>query len=119
MNQFEQQLLSIKPLKVSSSEGYEVRHIEKSSMNGFFGYALQNKVFIANNLSKRVSIFVIKHEIYHLKDRRSDSDWVGSETRANLNTGLHDPLGLLATVKASLTRQRVGKYLRLLYHSRN
>ena len=83
-------------------------------MKGFFGYAFHDTIFIRADLPQRVRSFVLSHEKYHLMDKRKWWGWVGAELRANLSCGFRDPIGLLATVSASITRSRLKTYLRLL-----
>lgn len=116
MTDYESNLLASKPTKIDNRGGYEIRYLLAEEMEDFFGYALQEKVFVRNNLSKNVERFVICHEISHLKDGSHWLGWVGSEMRANVAAGVREPLGFLLTVRSSLNRRRLAKYWNLLTH---
>lgn len=113
MNQFEKSLLKTPPIKSSSIDGREVLYQSPKTLDGFFGYALDGRVFIRSNPPRRVEKFVINHEIYHLNDRSKYLGWFGAELRANLYCGLRDPIGLILTSKESMNRDRLTKYWNL------
>jgi hypothetical protein len=114
MNAFEKRLLKTKPLKTGQFQGSEVRHMPSSVMGEFFGYAFQDKIFVRNELSKRVQRFVISHERYHLVDRQKWLGWFGAELRANIYCGLQDPIGLMATITAKPRIRRFVFYAQLV-----
>jgi hypothetical protein len=115
MIEFEQRLLEARPRKLLTADGYEIKYMQLDVMGEFFGYALQNKVYVREGLSDRVEQFVVAHEMYHLKDTSKWLGWFGAETRANIACGLHDPRGLIATIRASLNKRRLTTYLRLFF----
>lgn len=117
MTDYEDGLLASTPTKICNRHGYEIRYLAMDEMKDFFGYALQEKVYIRNNLSTKVESFVIYHEIYHLKDGSHWFGWVGSETRANIAAGVREPMGFFLTILNSLNRRRLSKYWDLLTHS--
>lgn len=114
MNTFERRLLQMKPLKWGEYQGYEVRYMKSDAMDSFFGYAFDNKIFVQGKLSERVQEFVISHEQYHLTDKHRWWGWAGAELRANAVCALRNPIGFLATVRASMTRSRITTYLSLV-----
>ena len=88
--------------------------MNSDAMGEYFGYALNDKIFVRYMLSERVQAFVISHERHHLLDRHKWWGWFGAELRANTICGLRNPIGFLATVKASITRSRIETYLKLM-----
>lgn len=114
MNTFERKLLKTRPVKTGQFHGSEVRYMSSSVMNEFFGYAFQDKIFVRNELSKRVQAFVISHEGYHLADSHEWLGWFGAEIRANIYCGLRDPIGLIATATAKPRIRRLGLYAQLI-----
>ena len=68
-------------------------------------------VVIRDDLSPRIKRFLIWHEFYHLIDIWEWWGALGREIRANFVAALHEPIGFLATVVASLNRERVRFYI--------
>lgn len=114
MNLFERKLLQSTPVKLGEYKGFEIRYMNSDVMGEYFGYALNDKIFVRYMLSERVQAFVISHEKHHLVDRYKWLGWFGAELRANTICGLKNPVGFLATVKASMTRSRIETYLKLM-----
>lgn len=114
MNRFEKNLLHTDPEEVKTYNGFEVRYMDPNAMGSFFGYALKDTIFVSKVLSKRVEAFVVCHEKYHLTDKSKWLGWFGAELRANVCCGVKDPLGLTATVLASLSIKRLKLYLKLI-----
>lgn len=88
----------------------QVLYVPKESLAPAFGTSFLDYVKIRSDLSPRVKRFVRSHELYHVKDRSNAGGWMGREIRANLIPGLTDPVGLLATIKASLSPERLKFY---------
>ena len=114
VNAFEKQLLETKPIQTEIRDAQVIRFMPKGVMQDLFGYAFNETVFIRAGLPGRVTNFVIAHEKFHLRDTSEWLGWFGSETRANISCGLRDPRGLLATIKASLSKKRLKKYYTLV-----
>ncbi|OGZ96012.1 MAG: hypothetical protein A2847_00095 [Candidatus Sungbacteria bacterium RIFCSPHIGHO2_01_FULL_50_25] len=103
---------------VVDGKTYIVEYVEKSVIAPAFGYAvflaegagITGKTIIRNDLSLRVRNFVRAHELYHLRDKATWGGWIGREIRANIASGFRDPLGLLATIGASLSGERLNFY---------
>lgn len=116
MNMFEKLLISEKPLSVINRVEYRIVYIQPKIMdvNNSFGYFIGTDIFVHAGLPEKVQQFVIKHEVYHLKDKHLWWGWVGRELRANAVCGVKDPLGLLATITASLNRNRINAYWKTL-----
>ena len=123
MNWFQKKLTEATPLKkvTVNSRGFKyiVYFIEPSIMEQArsFGHIVGKDIYIRADLSKRVERFVIQHEVYHLKDTRTWLGWVGKETRANVVCGMRDPVGFIATAKASLSKPRLSAYWNTLVHA--
>lgn len=75
-----------------------------------FGSASGEVAEVREDLSPKVRKFVKSHELYHLTDKAKWGGWLGREIRANVVCGAKDPVGLLATTKASLARDRLKYY---------
>jgi len=122
MNWFQKKLTEAIPLRkdtiTSSEHKYTVYFIEPSIMelNQSFGHIVGTDIYIRADLQKRVERFVISHEIYHLNDAHTWLGWIGKEMRANIVCGISDPIGLVATIKASLTKPRLKSYWNSLVH---
>lgn len=120
MNWFEELLIGARPLsrkqRLVRGVKYTINFMPSSVMRQghSFGYALNGQIFVKADLSKRVQNFVINHEAYHLQDKQTWLGWIGGEARANAVVGLTNPIGLLATIIASLTPSRIMAYLRAL-----
>jgi len=90
-----------------------VEYIPKEQIAPAFGYAMQkeNKAFVREDLPLSIKRFVRSHELYHLQDQPNRGGWIWSEVRANLIPGLRDPIGLIETIIATLTKERLRFYL--------
>jgi hypothetical protein len=120
MNWFEKALLAAKPVKQEQvtirGRTYLVHYIEAAVMEraSSFGCAYRSTIFIRVGLPERVRRFVVQHEAYHITDQHHWLGWFGSELRANTVCGVRNPIGLLATIRASLTAPRLKAYGRAL-----
>ena len=123
MNWFQQKLVAATPLRrkivVVKMKQYKVYFIEPALMEEAqsFGHVVGEDIYLRADLPKRVERFVIQHEIYHLNDRRTWLGWIGRETRANIMCGAKNPFGLIATIRASLTKPRLNTYWNALMHN--
>jgi len=93
------------------NEPYSVKYVPKETCAPAFGYAKGNQAVVKEDLRPRVKRFVTAHELYHLKDKSTWGGWLGKEVRANTVVGLRDPIGLLATIAASLNKERLKFYI--------
>lgn len=84
--------------------------VQKEDIAPAFGYAQKNCVTVRDDLSPRVTRFVIAHEKFHVKDRSTWGGWWGREIRANIWCSAKDPIGFMATVCASCTKERLQFY---------
>jgi hypothetical protein len=122
MNWFQKRLTEATPLKsvtlTSRGRQYKIYFINPAVMelNQSFGHIVGRDIYIRSDLPKSVERFVIHHEVYHLNDTHTWLGWIGKETRANLVCGINDPIGLIATIKASLTKLRLKAYWNVLIH---
>ncbi len=82
---------------------YTVEYVPKEKIYPAFGYGGGDRVVVRQDLSPRVKMFVRAHELYHCQDRATWGGWLGREIRANVAPGLKDPIGLLATVWATIS----------------
>lgn len=82
---------------------YTVEYVPKETIYPAFGYGGGDRAGVRQDLPPRVRKFVKAHELYHCTDQASWGGTLGSELRANLIPGLRDPVGLLATVWATIT----------------
>jgi hypothetical protein len=90
-----------------------VEFVSKESIYPAFGYGGGNEVAVREDLSPRVKRFVKSHELYHCIDKAEWGGWIGREIRANIIPGLKDPIGLMATVWASISDiDRIKFYLK-------
>lgn len=123
MNWFQKKLTEATPLKnvtlTSRGGRYKIYFIDPAVMelNQSFGHIVGKDIYIRSDLPKCVERFVIHHEVYHLNDTHTWLGWMGKETRANLVCGINDPIGLIATIKASLTKSRLKAYWNTFIHS--
>ena len=87
-----------------------------------FGFARGNQTFVNENLPKRVRDFVQKHEDYHIYDHaeypNASNSFLRREIPANFFPAIKDPIGLLSTVKHSLTPERLNFYKNRLLNNR-
>jgi hypothetical protein len=93
------------------SSSYTVKFLPKSSIAPAFGHASKNEVIVRQDLRPRVKKFVTAHELHHLNDKANWGSWVGKEIRTNLVCGIKDPVGTIATIAASLNRERLNFYI--------
>lgn len=107
--------LKTEKVQIDNQE-YTVEYVPKEKIYPSFGYAVGNSAKVREDLSPRVKRFVKAHELYHCRDKATWGGWIGREIRANIIPGLKDPLGLLATIKASLTKDRINLYLQRFKH---
>jgi hypothetical protein len=90
-----------------------VEYVSKNSIYPAFGYGGGNKAIIREDLPPRISRFVTAHEIYHCTDKAKWGGWVGREIRANIIPGIKDPIGLMATIWATVSDvDRIKFYLK-------
>lgn len=82
---------------------FTIYYLPKELVAPAFGAAGGRKAVVRNDLPPRVRRFVRSHELYHLKDKVNWGGWIGSEIRANVIPGLKDPIGLIATIWATIT----------------
>jgi len=96
----------------SDGKEYYVRYAPAEEMGPYFGYAGYNWAVVRKDLPARIKKFVRAHELYHCKDTKKWGGEVGREIRANLYPGLKDPIGLAATIFATLRdKERRKMYL--------
>ncbi len=67
---------------------------------------------VRDDLPPRIKRFIIQYELYHLTDIWEWWGVLGSEIRANFTAAIKEPIGFLATVVASLNRERIMFYIR-------
>ncbi len=99
---------------------YQVDEVDRSQLGSGFGkaYVGTNHCEVRSDLTQRVKNFVREHELYHLQDPWKWGGWIGREIRANVVPGLKDPLGLAATISASLSPERLAYYWQRLREGR-
>lgn len=90
-------------MEIIDAQPYFVQYVPKEEIWPAFGYAGRNTAVVREDLPPLVKRFVTAHELYHLSDKGKFGGWVGSEIRANLIPGLKDPIGLAATIWATIT----------------
>lgn len=92
---------------------YKVFFVERSKLAPCFGKAYSiGYALVREDLSPAIKRFVISHELYHLGDTHTWWGVFGRELRANLIPGFKDPIGLFATVWATISsRERMELYL--------
>lgn len=90
-----------------------VKYVAKEAIYPAFGYGGNNRAFVREDLSPKVKKFVTAHEVYHCIDKAKWGGWVGREIRANVVPGLKDPIGLVATIWATISNvDRIKFYLK-------
>lgn len=82
---------------------YTVNYVSKNEIYPAFGLSRGATARVREDLPPRIKNFVKTHELYHCRDRAKWGGWLGRELRANLIPGLKDPIGLLATVWATIS----------------
>lgn len=123
MNWFEKKLLVNPPIsyKTMTLKGrrYKVYFMKPALMEEIqsFGHIVGKSIYIKAGLPEKVERFVIQHEIYHLNDEHTWLGWLGKELRANVICGMKNPVGLVATIRASLTKPRLNAYWKALRHA--
>ena len=93
----------MKKKEVSAPSTCKVVYILKEKIYPAFGYASGDTAYVREDLSPRVKRFVEAHELYHCRDKATWWGWFGREIRANLVPGMKDPVGLLATLLATIS----------------
>lgn len=89
---------------ISGKDGQEIHtyYTPKEDLAPHFGEQSGRTVRVREDLSPRVKRFVRQHEIEHIYDKGGWGGDIGEEIRVNLRAGLKDPIGLAATVYATL-----------------
>ena len=82
---------------------YTVEYVPKDEIYPAFGYSRGDIAKVREDLSPRIKNFVRAHELHHCQDKATWGGWLGREIRANLIPGLRDPIGLFATVWATIS----------------
>lgn len=95
---------------ITGNKLFFVVYVPKKTISPCFGNARGNVIKVRADLSPRVKKFVKQHELYHCIDKATWGGWIGREIRANIIPGFKDPLGLLATIKASFNKERLKFY---------
>ena len=102
---------------------YQVHYINDSKLReadfSLFGYVYKGRIYLRENLPKRVERALLQHEAYHVEDGHHWLGRYGKEIRANLHTVLHDPAGFFAILVHSLDSSRLKTYWRLYIWPRN
>ncbi|SHI81314.1 hypothetical protein SAMN02745216_00578 [Desulfatibacillum alkenivorans DSM 16219] len=82
------------------------------SIKPAFGLAdtASRTVYVSRDLPGPVKDFVLKHELFHIKDRRGF--WFWREAKANMAAGFEHPLGFCWCALMSLQPYRLRFYLR-------
>ena len=108
-----QEKQSATEMVIIDAQPYFVQYVPKEEIWPAFGYAGGNTAVVREDLPPLVKRFVTAHELYHLSDKIKFGGWVGSEIRANLIPGLKDPIGLTATILATITNtDRIKFYIK-------
>ena len=98
---------------------YTVEYVPKEEIYPAFGHRSGDRAVIRQDLSPHVKRFVREHELYHCQDRATWGGWLGREIRANVVPGLKDPVGLLATIWATISDfERIKFYLKRIKEGR-
>jgi hypothetical protein len=96
----------------SKGREFYVRYASAKEMGPYFGYADGDWAVVREDLPARIKKFVRAHELYHCADTKKWGGDLGREIRANLYPGLKDPIGLAATIFATLKdKERIKLYL--------
>jgi hypothetical protein len=101
-------------------EKFKIYFTTKEKLGPVFGRAYFLKdgkgshAEVGKDLNPVVQKFVIKHELYHLTDKARWMGRFGMELRANIIPGLANPIGLFATIFATIfSVERIKFYLNL------
>lgn len=98
-------------LPTETKEGIPIQYVDKSVLGRAFGLYSGDTILVRNDLPQAVQRFVAAHEEYHSTDKNlGRAHWITSEVKANLFPGIKDPAGLVKTIFASLSRERLGFY---------
>ena len=89
-----------------------IHYTSKEALYPKFGYTDGKMIHIREDLSERVKEFVTAHEFYHIKDSSTNRLW--REIKASVVPGVSDPIGLAATILASLRWYRIKFYIGLI-----
>lgn len=102
---------------------YQVHYVNKSKLKeanfSLFGYVYKRKIYLRENLPKRVERALLRHEVYHVEDTHQWLGKYGKEIRANFHTATCDPVGFFVTLVYSLSTARLKTYWRLYVWPRN
>lgn len=104
---------------------FKIYFISKDKMRPFFGRAYFDNGKgsygeVRENLNPIVQKFVIEHELYHLTDKSKWMGRLGMEIRANIIPGINNPIGLFATILATLfSFERIKFYFNLIKRRKN
>jgi hypothetical protein len=95
------------------------RYVAGDEIKPAFGYATRNnETVVRGDLPEKVKNFVQAHEDYHVYDFQkypnSSDSFFRRELPANFFPALKDPIGFAATVKHSLTPERLSFYKKRL-----
>ena len=92
---------------------YHVIYVPKIKIYPAFGNSYENVATVREDLPPRIRNFVEAHELYHCIDTATWGGWIGREVRANFFPGLKDPIGLFATIFATIFNlDRIRLYIR-------
>jgi hypothetical protein len=97
-------------------EQVQAIEVGKDALGDAFGLYLDGKTYVRSDLPAAVKRFVTAHEAHHVKqtDAFRANHPLLSEISASLFPGFRDPIGLLATISATLTPARIKMYAGLL-----
>lgn len=74
---------------------------------------------VREDLNPIIKKFVIEHELYHLTDKSRWMGILGMELRANIISGIRNPMGLFVTILATLfSWERMKFYLNKVLHKK-
>lgn len=92
-----------------TKEGIPIHYVEKTELGRAFGSFEGDRILVRKDLPDAIKRFVVAHEEYHSTDMTS-GHWITRELKASLFPGIKDPIGLVRTIFASLTPERLGLY---------
>lgn len=97
---------------ISGEDGREISvyYTSKDDLAPRFGEQSGRTVRVREDLSLRVKRFVRRHEMEHIYDKGGRGGDIGEEIRVNLRAGLKDPIGLVATIYATLADKERRKF---------
>ncbi len=106
-------------MSIVGGQPYFVEYVPKEEIWPAFGYSSGSTAVVREDLPPRVKRFVEQHELFHCRDNSTFGGWIGSEIRANIVPGIKDPIGLLATIWATITDvDRIKFYIQRLREGR-